>query len=379
MRVLAVEPYFGGSHRSFLEGWASRSRHTFVFRTLAGHHWKWRMRLGAVELAEGLKDAVKDSGGVDSFDVVWCSSMLDVALWRGVVDRAVGRLPHVVYYHENQFAYPTAPEKEADVRDLHFGLTNLTSAWAALESGRPWRKGMAARLWWNSAYNRDTFVGGAGDLLGKSPAKHHGVMQRWLPRINAACAVEPPGITLVDAPRKKQIGEPMRIAWAARWEHDKQPEAFFRAMHALEGRGVDFRLSVMGERFNLVPGVFEQAEEHFAARIDRWGYVPDRKDYERALAEADVFVSTAAHEFFGLAAVEAASAGCSVVLPRRLAYPEVFGEAALYYDDEETLVETLADLAHTRRPRHAGVRAKRYGWDTRAKQLDAALEAAGKG
>ena len=368
MRVLAVEPYFGGSHRAFLKGWAARSKHAFVFRTLAGHHWKWRMRLGAVELAEGLEEAV--GGAV--FDVVWCSSMLDVALWRGVAPPAIAALPHVVYYHENQFAYPAAAGQQPDARDLHFGLTNFTSAWAALSSGRPWSKGMAPRLWWNSAYNRETFIGGVGDLLAKSPAKNHGVMARWLPRIDAACAVEPPGVATISAPRRKKIGRPLHIAWAARWEHDKQPEVFFSAMRALEKRGIDFVLSVMGESFQLVPGVFDQAKGHFAPKIRQWGYADDRKAYEKVLREADVFISTAAHEFFGIAAVEAASAGCTVVLPRRLAYPEVFGEAALYYDDEAQLVETLATLDQ---PRHAGVRVRRYDWDTRVLQLDAALEA----
>ncbi len=370
MRILAVEPYFGGSHRAFLEGWAARSRHDFELLTLPAHHWKWRMRLGAVTLGQtlherGLHDA--------TFDAVWCSSMLDVGLWRGVAPASIAALPHVVYFHENQFAYPDAPGQSPDVRDLHFGLTNLTSAWSALRSGaRPWQPGDAPRLWWNSAYNRDTFLGGAGDLLQKAPDGKRDAMADWLPAIASASAVQPQGVELLGGPRRAQLSRPLHLAWAARWEHDKQPEVFFRAMGTLVERGVDVRLSVMGERFQLISAVFEEARKRFASRIVRWGYLVSRADYAEALRSADVFVSTAAHEFFGIAAVEAASAGCTVVLPRRLAYPEVFGPSAVFYEDEKDLVETLASLEH---PRFAGLHVRKYGWKTRAGALDDALDA----
>jgi glycosyltransferase involved in cell wall biosynthesis len=56
--------------------------------------------------------------------------------------------------------------------------------------------------------------------------------------------------------------------------------------------------------------------------VVRWGYQPD-KAYWQALRAADVVVSTARHEFFGIGVVEAISAGCWPLLPDRLAYPEV--------------------------------------------------------
>jgi hypothetical protein len=29
MRILALEPFYGGSHQAFLDGWRARSRHTW--------------------------------------------------------------------------------------------------------------------------------------------------------------------------------------------------------------------------------------------------------------------------------------------------------------------------------------------------------------
>jgi hypothetical protein len=43
---------------------------------------------------------------------------------------------------------------------------------------------------------------------------------------------------------------------AARWEHDKNPEDFFRALEILRWRSVEFRLSVIVEQFPRDAGIF---------------------------------------------------------------------------------------------------------------------------
>ena len=104
------------------------------------------------------------------------------------------------------------------------------------------------------------------------------------------------------------------------------------------------------------------------------------------LSWADCIVSTAHHEFFGLAVVEAAAAGCLPLLPPRLAYPELFppdqGHAPSFYDGTpaglaEGLAAAAARLARDDLwqgdPDCARQAVERFTWPMLAPQLDDAL------
>jgi len=130
---------------------------------------------------------------------------------------------------------------------------------------------------------------------------------------------------------------PLRILWPHRWEHDKKPEVFFAALGQLNQLSLDFRLSVLGQSFSQEPEVFADARKTFQHRIDHWGFLESKEEYWRVLADADVVVSTADHEFFGVAVAEAALYGCLPILPRRLAYPELYKEDCLYNTETQLL------------------------------------------
>jgi len=357
MRILALEPFYGGSHRALLDGWALRSRHELVALTLSAHHWKWRMRHAPLTLAQ----QVLAQGLVDQpWDALWCSSMLSLAEFRGLVAPSLAAVPAVVYLHENQLAYPVTHEQD---RDLHFAFTNLTTALAA------------DAVWYNSAHNRDSFFAGLERLLARMP-DHRSTEP--LERIRARSRIVPPGFDPVEPEPRPRSG-PLRLLWAARWEHDKAPETLFAALRELCFRGVDFRVNVIGESYAEVPDVFALAQRELAAHIDRWGYQHSRADYEAALRESDVIVSTARHEFFGLSVMEAVSAGCVPVLPDRLVYPELFPRDALYDGTLRGLVDRLAELARlkaaTGRLDSSFVRySAAFAWDRAKEYMDAAMD-----
>ncbi len=335
--------------------------------TLPPHKWKWRMRHGAITLADR---ANQHAAAGETWDALFCSDMLNLAEFVGLADESVGRLPSVAYFHENQLTYPVRHEDE---RDYHFVLTNLTTAMAA------------ASVWFNSAFHRDSFLEALPGFLRRMP--DHQPFDA-IDRIRAKALIQPQGINELP-PRGPRKTGPMRVLWAARWEFDKNPDTFFEALKMLEARGVAFRVSVIGEQFRESPEVFVRAKSRFADRTDRWGYQADRGTYEAALCEADVIVSTANHEFFGVSVVEAIAAGAYPLLPQRLAYPEILGgeEAArqdgFFYDGSaEQLAARLAGLAERlargdlwRGESDRAVRAvRRFFWPNLTPKLDESLE-----
>ena len=358
MRILALEPYYGGSHRQFLDAWSSHSRHDFTLATLPAHKWKWRMRHAPVTLADRVAGL---AAAGQRWDAVFCSDMLNLPEFLGLAPAHVRTLPAVAYFHENQLTYP---DNRKDPRDLHFALSNMTTA-------------LAGETWFNSAFHRGEFLGALQALLGAMPDRQ---LPDVVERIRATSRIMHPGVDEFP-PRGPRPDGPMRILWAARWEHDKDPETFFDAIGRLQTAGTDFRLSVIGQQFNQVPPVFQTARTRFADKIDRWGYQETLDDYRAALMEADVFVSTAQHEFFGISAVEAAAAGAMPILPERLAYPEVFqlgkapGAEALFYSGGAAgLARRLAELADGGLWPGASEIVKPLAWPTVAGAMDDAID-----
>jgi len=367
MRILALEPYYGGSHRSFLDGWIGQSRHSWTLLTLPPYKWKWRMRHSAVTFAAMVAEALE---GSSCWDLLFCSDMLNLAEFLGLTPGAVRVLSCVVYFHENQLTYPVEHPSEFD---YHFAFSNMTTALAAREG------------WFNSAYHRDSFLEELLSFLRRMP--DHRPLEE-VERIRAKSRVRYPGIGRFPVRSNREGGRPLRILWAARWEYDKDPETFFNALEILESEGVDFRLSVVGggDGRNTLP-VFERAREHFRGKIDHWGFRETRDEYAEVLAGADVVVSTANHEFFGISVVEAVAAGAYPLVPERLAYPEVLGgeeegKASFFYDGgEKELAGRLIELAKRvekgglwEGDPSRGVRAvERFSWDTLAPEYDEAL------
>jgi glycosyltransferase involved in cell wall biosynthesis len=315
-RVLAIEPYFGGSHRAFLEGLVEHSRHDFHLLTQPARFWKWRMRGAAMTMADRARRLELEP------DVVLASDMLSLAEFRALwpVDA-----PTILYMHENQLVYPFA---QTDERDVHFGLTNITSCLAA------------QKILWNSSWHLESFLAAIPDLMDSMPDEK----PSWLVEsIRDKSVVVYPGLDLesIDATQPERDGGPPIVVWNHRWEHDKRPEVFFSAVRELADRGSDFRIAVMGEAFREKPPVFDEARERLGDRIVQFGFVPDRQDYLRWLRRGSVSVSTADQENFGMASIEAAYAGARPLWPDRLSYPELMPGRDHLYDGLSDLVDKL--------------------------------------
>ena len=237
MKILALEPFYGGSHQAFLDGWQKHSQHEFTTLGLPAYKWKWRMRHAPITFANQLADDHANQ----SWDVIWCSDMLNLPEFLGLTrNEAIRQLPMVLYFHENQLTYPVRNEKE---RDLHFAFSNFTSAICA------------DRIWFNSQYHQDSFLHELATYLDRMPDFQPTAEVK---RIQQKCEIQYPGIELplrgpnpstqlARSTEPVTDGAPLHIGWVSRWEHDKNPEDFFAALRILKAQGHSFRLSVLGE------------------------------------------------------------------------------------------------------------------------------------
>ena len=343
LRILALEPYYGGSHRAVLDGLVERVDADWTLLTLPARKWKWRMRGAAITMAEQAAEKASVHG---HFDLVFASTFLNLAEFRGLAGARLAATPAIVYFHENQLVYPVRHTAEWD---MQFPLTNITTALAA------------DRCLFNTQWNLDEFLRAIPGFIGEFPDhRPAGLAERIA---NKSSVLHPPfdPAPFDLAPPKR--GGVVRIVWPHRWEHDKNPEAFFRAMARLAAEGLQFEVAVAGQGFRDVPQVILDAEDALGGRLVHLGAPESREAYAELLASADLAVSTADNEFFGLAMVEAAYAGCFPLVPDRLAYPEVYPGSMRYCGKDELVSRVRAAIIDRPAPGAARELAARYTLD----------------
>jgi glycosyltransferase involved in cell wall biosynthesis len=328
LRILAVEPWLGGSHARFLETWRARSAHRVEVLGLPARHWRWRMEGGALTLAERAADAGPPP------DVLLVSDYLDLPRFRGFLPAPWRPVPALVYFHENQLTFPDADGGLGIDGDSALGFSNILSLIAA--------EGAA----FNSRFHLEEFGAAARALVSRLPRPRPAAA---LEAALARARVIPPGIEFDAIPLGPgpAAGDPLRVAWCHRWEHDKAPTDFLRAILVARERGATIELVLLGQRYDQAPGEVTALVARLTSQVRHLGYAEDRDSYARLLGTCDLVVSTARHEFYGISLLEAVAAGCAPLAPRRLAYPETLtgGLAAGLYDDQEALVAALLAAA----------------------------------
>ncbi len=360
-------PWFAGSHRAWAEGLARHSEHDVHLLTLPGSFWRWRQRGAAVTLAAAAEAHVAAHGQPD---VVVATGFINLAAFLGLSRRWLGDAPVVAYLHENQIVYPDLVGTTREAEPALVDWTNLVAA---------------DHVWCNSAFHRDALASALPAFLAATPDPPH--VDR-LPGVLEKLSVQSVGVELSDiavpARGARATGAPL-VVWNQRWDYDKNPERFLANLVRLADDGVDFTVALAGANRRVDPREFASAIDRLGDRVTHVG-VLDRADYVELLARGDVVVSTARHEFFGIALLEAVAAGAVPLLPDRMSYPEVipptfhppvlFGPNELY----GRFRAVLTDLDSARR-RVEGLAAsiRRFGWTEVAPRYDAALSAVAEG
>ncbi|NXE63423.1 GTDC1 protein, partial [Calcarius ornatus] len=410
MSVLLIEPFYGGSHKQLMDLLQEELQEDCVLCTLPAKKWHWKARTSALYFMQTVPTS-------SNYRTLFASSVLNLAEL-AALRPDLGKLKKVLYFHENQLAYPVQKCQE---RDFQYGYNQILSCL------------VADVVVFNSAFNMESFLKSIGKFMKLIPdhrpkdlekiirpkcqvlyfpvrfpdvsrfmpehklarlekvigVKRNGdaYQSEGLPGQQESRAVmktsdahpesglcEPqPGLCTTQheglpspaaAPVRAEAPEstnpcqgddkqrltfnlsnilsgldyqqrPLHIAWPHRWEHDKDPETFFKVLMKLKEQDLPFHVSVLGETFSEIPDIFSEAREVLGSSVLHWGYLPSKDDYFRALCAADVVVSTAKHEFFGVAMIEAVHCGCYPLCPKALVYPEIFPAEYLYSTPEQ--------------------------------------------
>tara|TARA_B110000879_G_scaffold50331_1_gene71043 strand:- start:2582 stop:3748 length:1167 start_codon:yes stop_codon:yes gene_type:complete len=324
-RILLLSAYDAMSHKM----WRGRllemfPGHTWTQLVLPPRHFNWRIRGNSLQWALNEKDLLNQD-----YDLLIATSMVDLSSLRGFIPR-IAQLPTLLYFHENQFVYPLGSKQRSN--NVEPQLVPLYSALCA------------DAIVFNSTYNRSTFLQGAKELLKKLPDQ---LSPELLERIEKSEIIPVPleefsfePVTTAMLENSKQI---LDVVWNHRWEYDKGPKLLLSLAQAILTQRLPIRLHVVGQQFRSSPAEFKKIaallKQHAAAlAIDQgsFGFVENREGYISLLRRCDVVLSTAEHDFQGLAIQEACTLRCTPLVPDALVYPEYIDSEFLYPFNESS-------------------------------------------
>ncbi|XP_072022746.1 tRNA-queuosine alpha-mannosyltransferase-like [Amphiura filiformis] len=321
--IVVIEPFYGGSHKQLLDLLTDKLPGCDTF-TLPAKKWHWRARTSALYFAQVIPKKCQN------YKVLFASSVLNLA--ELIALRPDLSTTHkILYFHEHQLVYPVRKQQE---RDFQYGYNQIISCL------------VADCVLFNSKYCMESFLTSITSFMKLIPDNR------------------PKGLEEQIRPKCRVLYFPIVYPRLSR-EHDKNPELFFTTLYKLAEMGLDFRLSVLGEQFSEWPEIFLDAHKRLANYIEHWGYQDSKEDYYRVLIKADVVVSTADHEFFGVAMLEAVHCGCYPLCPNKLAYPEIFQKEYLYNTSQQLVKRLREFCGHPNLVRKHTVKVDvtRYSWE----------------
>jgi len=323
LNIAAIETFYGGSHRVFIDGLIKHSRHKFTLFTLPDQLWRCRIKASASEIFQNVDN-------LEEFDLILATNLCNIAELKALVGPTCP--PVVLYVHENQLTYPQSTPQKRDYQIEWIDFMNTVTADFVI---------------YNSEFHRNSYHRALKTFIQEIP---HSTLspEYWITRAQKRSITLYPGTDVPNngskPPSKNNIP---RILWNHRWEYDKQPTLFLKTLIQCMNAGYDFEVILLGKSTSTQSKKFKDLINQFSDRIFHYGYVDSRTEYFSLLSSADIVVSTAIQENFGLSIVEAVQSGCFPLLPNRLSYPELIPEeyhTSVLYNTDDDLYNHLTKL-----------------------------------
>ena len=314
MRVLLLSAYHTESHRVWCEALVNGlPDYQWTLLKLPPRYFSWRIRGNAMSWFMEQQPVLNAR-----YDLVVATSMVDLACLKGLLP-SLANTPVVLYFHENQFAYPASDNQREQVSAVSAQVTSIYSALAA------------DRLLFNSDFNRHTFFDGAKKLLKKMPdhLPAENLLKLLLEK-SETLPVPIAGFESLGFPSRTSSSNKPVLVWNHRWEYDKAPDRLLLFVRALLNTKIGFTLHIVGQQFRQQPPAMAELRDTLGGHLGQFGFIDSKEEYLGLLAAADFVISTALHDFQGLSMLEAVGLGCIPLLPNRLVYPEQYPEAFLY-------------------------------------------------
>jgi len=310
MDVLLNEPYYSGSHKYWADNLVKYSSHNIHLYAMKGKHWKWRLQGAAIYLANKLiTEQLKP-------DLIICSSMMDVSVYKSLCATVLSdRVPIVYYMHENQLTYPYSKNETRNDEDFNYGFINYKSCLAA------------DHIIFNSAYHRDNFFDALDNLLIRLPDYS---LRKSIQGLRDKSSVISVGIDVHainailrrDEDTREHIATTPTLLWNSRWDSDKNPQLFLDLCEHLKDQGIEFNLILAGQKGNLSSSVYAQLKKNYSHQILADGFVTAYADYIKLLDRATILPVTSDHDFYGISVMEAILVGVCPILPENKVYEE---------------------------------------------------------
>jgi hypothetical protein len=339
--ILALEPFYGGERRAFLEALIHGSRHRWTLLKLPPRRLERRMAAAGLWFAEQLS---RQSAG--AVDLLFTSDSMNLGdLFSRVT--SLSRKPSVVYFHANQL-----PPPESVVDGPH-DLVYLSSANAASE------------IWFNSHFHFTSFFTRLGGLFERHPDLGSSGTIATL-RDKSKLILPPVAAQPTDAPVTRGDSRTVFINL-----HGAPMELLNQTLLKLRQMNEEFQLLVVGP-----------AGELDASLPRRIVSEQDEAAQQAAAAEAGTYLSILHDCPQDHHLIRCLSGGAWPVVPARGVYPELIPKSlhrpCMHDGSMKVLIERLQDAWQFRpeAPQQEALRQIPHQFDplARCREIDQRLE-----